>query len=236
MSNEPNIAYVSSIAWLPLAEPWRITATVAAGGFWGGVTSSMAGGDFWEGVCNGLICAGLNHAMHLITDKDPQIYAQKHRLTRKYNVKKRGFTSLTTVSTNRNGRQMDVPVVDNGVFEMDYYITRYEINGERKIEVGAVSATTSSDGTIIPCVKADLYVDGKMVSSSPLIDNEGLSIVSEGHQNVGTVRFDVPESGSIIEVRVQGGWNVSRFIGNNAVMNSNNFGRVGFDETHQVYF
>ena len=55
MSNELNIAYVLSISWLPLAEPWRITATIAAGGLSGGVTSSMAGGEFWEGVCNGLI-------------------------------------------------------------------------------------------------------------------------------------------------------------------------------------
>lgn len=155
MSDEFNIAYVSSIAWTQLAEPVEAKAS--------------RGGSFWTGVCSGLVFYGLNHAMHLLT-------------------------------------------------------------------VGAVSATTSSDGTIIPCVKADLYVEGKMVSWLLLIDNEGFSIVSEGHQNVGTVRFDVPESVSIIEVRVQGGWNVSRFIGNNAVMNSNNFGRVGFDETHQVYF
>ena len=68
MSNKPNIAYVSSLAWLPLAEPWRITATIAAGGLSGGVTSTMAGGDFWDGLCNGLITAGLNHAMHLVAE------------------------------------------------------------------------------------------------------------------------------------------------------------------------
>ena len=68
MSNEPNIAYVLSISWLPLAEPWRITATIAAGGLSGGITSTMAGGDFWEGVCNGLISSGLNHAMHLVAE------------------------------------------------------------------------------------------------------------------------------------------------------------------------
>ncbi|MBQ0129079.1 MAG: hypothetical protein KBT57_04500 [bacterium] len=55
MVNEPNITYVLSISWLPLAEPWRITATIAAGGLSGGVTSSMAGGDFLDGLCNGLI-------------------------------------------------------------------------------------------------------------------------------------------------------------------------------------
>ena len=68
MSNKPNIAYVSSLAWLPLAEPWRITATIAAGGFSGGITAKIAGGDFWEGVCNGLISSGLNHAMHLVVE------------------------------------------------------------------------------------------------------------------------------------------------------------------------
>ncbi|MBR1514089.1 MAG: VCBS repeat-containing protein [Bacteroidales bacterium] len=46
-------------------EGWTKAAMVAAGGLSGGVSSTMAGGDFWEGVCNGLICAGLNHAMHL---------------------------------------------------------------------------------------------------------------------------------------------------------------------------
>ena len=40
----------------------------AAGGISGGVTASMAGGDFWDGLCNGLICAGLNHAMHLVVE------------------------------------------------------------------------------------------------------------------------------------------------------------------------
>ena len=68
MSNKPNIAYVSSLAWLPLTEPWRITATIAAGGLSGGVTASMAGGNFLDGLCNGLISSGLNHAMHLVAE------------------------------------------------------------------------------------------------------------------------------------------------------------------------
>lgn len=42
--------------------------TVAAGALSGGITAKIAGGDFWEGVCNGLICAGLNHAMHLVVE------------------------------------------------------------------------------------------------------------------------------------------------------------------------
>lgn len=48
-----------------IPEGWTKAAIVAAGTLSGGVTASMAGGSFWEGVCNGLICAGLNHALHL---------------------------------------------------------------------------------------------------------------------------------------------------------------------------
>ena len=44
---------------------WRSTATIAAGGLSGGTASVISGGRFWDGVCNGLISAGLNHAMHL---------------------------------------------------------------------------------------------------------------------------------------------------------------------------
>ena len=92
MSNEPNITYVLSISWLPLAEPWRITATIAAGGLSGGVSSSMAGGDFWDGLCNGLITAGLNHAMHLVAEntipgnppKDAKIHTGKNLLAKSW--------------------------------------------------------------------------------------------------------------------------------------------------------
>lgn len=45
-----------------------MTCMVAAGTLSGGVTASMAGGSFWDGVCNGLICSGLNHALHLVVE------------------------------------------------------------------------------------------------------------------------------------------------------------------------
>ena len=48
-----------------LCEAWQVTCMVAAGTLSGGETASMAGGSFWDGVCNGLICSGLNHALHL---------------------------------------------------------------------------------------------------------------------------------------------------------------------------
>ncbi len=44
------------------------TATIAAGGLAGGVSSSIAGGEFIDGLCNGLICAGLNHALHYVVE------------------------------------------------------------------------------------------------------------------------------------------------------------------------
>ena len=47
---------------------WTAAITIAAGGLSGGITSTIAGGDFWDGLCNGLICAGLNHAMHLVAE------------------------------------------------------------------------------------------------------------------------------------------------------------------------
>jgi len=39
-------------------------AMIGAGGLSGGVGSVLAGGDFWDGARNGLISAGLNHAVH----------------------------------------------------------------------------------------------------------------------------------------------------------------------------
>ena len=47
---------------------WQRAAMIAGGALAGGVSSTIVGGNFWEGVCNGLICAGLNHAMHLVVD------------------------------------------------------------------------------------------------------------------------------------------------------------------------
>ena len=49
-----------------LPNPQPNNHLLVAGCLSAGVTATMAGGNFWEGVCNGLICAGLNHAMHLV--------------------------------------------------------------------------------------------------------------------------------------------------------------------------
>ncbi len=44
------------------------TSTTYDTGLHRGLSSSMAGGEFWDGLCNGLICAGLNHALHWVAD------------------------------------------------------------------------------------------------------------------------------------------------------------------------
>lgn len=43
---------------------------IVAGGLSGGISSSIAGGNFWKGMRQGLITAGLNHAMHSIDGPD----------------------------------------------------------------------------------------------------------------------------------------------------------------------
>ncbi len=59
---------VCGLPQLKVPEAWAKAAMIAAGGLSGGVSASMAGGEFWDGVCNGLICAGLNHALHWVAD------------------------------------------------------------------------------------------------------------------------------------------------------------------------
>ena len=55
---------------LGASEAWTKAAMIAAGGLSGGVSASMAGGEFIDGLCNGLICAGLNHALHWVVGGD----------------------------------------------------------------------------------------------------------------------------------------------------------------------
>ena len=49
-------------------EAWAKAAMIAAGGIAGGVSSKIAGGEFIDGFCNGLISAGLNHALHYVAE------------------------------------------------------------------------------------------------------------------------------------------------------------------------
>ena len=46
-------------------------AMIAGGAISGGISAKIAGGEFIDGFCNGLICAGLNHALHWVAGDDP---------------------------------------------------------------------------------------------------------------------------------------------------------------------
>ena len=86
-----------------LPKAWQVSCMVAAGGLSGGVTSTMAGGDFWDGVCNGLICAGLNHAMHLAAETmvgpDDPPDSKKNKVEKTQNT----TNKIGTVGTLFNG-------------------------------------------------------------------------------------------------------------------------------------
>ena len=51
-----------------LSEGLTKTAMIAGGALSGGISAKMAGGDFIDGFCNGLICSGLNHALHTVVE------------------------------------------------------------------------------------------------------------------------------------------------------------------------
>ena len=53
-----------------LSEGLTKTAMIAGGALSGGISAKMAGGDFIDGFCNGLICSGLNHALHYVAGGD----------------------------------------------------------------------------------------------------------------------------------------------------------------------
>ncbi len=64
--------------------PYKLNAkfvhdSVPSDGLSGGISASMAGSHFRNGVCNGLICAGLNHALHLAGDRI-KFYYELHKL------------------------------------------------------------------------------------------------------------------------------------------------------------
>jgi hypothetical protein len=51
---------------------WEAAGTIASGGLMGGIGAEISGGNFWDGARNGLISAGLNHAAHMMMDRQQQ--------------------------------------------------------------------------------------------------------------------------------------------------------------------
>ena len=160
----------------------------------------MAGGDFWDGVCNGIICSGLNHAMHLVVEGGWR--------TVKY-VNKIGWLPLdyeTSASQWAN-------------YKMQYNVTLYELNNlddnyqivgkQRLLTISAVSTTTCVVGDVHASAKAIVLIDGMNVGSEPLVvhNYEQNTIIPEHSTFVGSASFVIPETGDV-SINVIGGWNV----------------------------
>ena len=80
-------------------EGWAKTAMIAGGALSGGLSAEMAGGDFIDGFCNGLICAGLNHALHWVADGGGKLlYKQYLRGIENFEH----FTQLEALFSSRN--------------------------------------------------------------------------------------------------------------------------------------
>ena len=183
-----------------VAVSWCTSTTSAAGGLSGGITSSMAGGDFWDGVCNGLICAGLNHAMHLAVEGGGRII--KH-------VNKRGWLPLdheTSSSQWANYKmQYNVSLHEQNIFDENYQI----VGKQRLLTISAVSTTTCVVGDVQASAKATVLVDGMNYGSEPLVvhNNEQNTIIPDYSSFVGSASFVIPETGDV-SINVIGGWNV----------------------------
>ena len=188
--------------------PESYTYDIACSGLSGGVTSSMAGGDFWDGVCNGLICAGLNHAMHELIRLPVRQRTKQYRINKigrlPFDSDTDGLTYGAMQSANYkmlyNVTAADVPLLDS---EGNY------VGTHRVLTVSATSSNTLVEGEVQPCAKATVFVDGNVYASSSLQMKPGetLPIMPEGSTYVGEVSFSIPNSGNIY-LQMEGGWTV----------------------------
>ena len=187
---------------------WTMTAMVAAGGISGGVTASMAGGDFWDGLCNGLICAGLNHAMHEITQLPVRQRTKQFRINKigrlPLDSDTNGLTYGAMQTANYkmlyNVTAADVPLLDS---EGNY------IGTHRVLTISASSYNTLVEGDVHAYANATIIADGQVIASSPLQMESGgtLPIMQEGYTYVGDVSFEIPCTANV-SLQIEGGWNV----------------------------
>ena len=212
MINEPNITYVLSISWLPLAEPWRITTTIAAGGLSGGVASSMADGDFLDGVCNGLISSGLNHAMHLVVggiQYSLNTIRQSKNISHTITLKGVGLLPFDSAPSSNGG-------LGFGAFQTATYVMTFSlsISSDGKYAIlSVISDHTHVEGNVSPVAYAELLVDGQVtqiIGLSPSQTGDYLPVSGgcwDGWEAVGHACFEIPQ-GDVVRLNVYGGWNV----------------------------
>lgn len=191
-----------------VSEAWTKRIMVAAGGISGGVTASMAGGDFWDGLCNGLICAGLNHAMHEITQLPVRQRTKQFRINKigrlPLDSDTNGLTYGAMQTANYkmlyNVTAADVPLLDS---EGNY------IGTHRVLTISASSYNTLVEGDVHAYANATIIADGQVIASSPLQMESGgtLPIMQEGYTYVGDVSFEIPCTANV-SLQIEGGWNV----------------------------
>lgn len=90
----------TSVLTMSLGDTWRGAAIIASGTLSGGVASKIMGGDFIDGAINGFITAGLNHALHKISN-DPYLKKLLH-YGKKYHHHLQTFSNGCKVAAARS--------------------------------------------------------------------------------------------------------------------------------------
>lgn len=84
----------------------------------------------------------------------------------------------------------------------------YSIQGQQRVlTISAVSRTTLISGDVTASAGATLIIDGNTISTQSLFPT-GPSLVNPGSYYIGSVSFNIPNSGNI-QVGLQGGWVVT---------------------------
>ncbi|MCQ2303222.1 MAG: hypothetical protein MJZ94_11450 [Bacteroidales bacterium] len=186
----------------------RIPAMIAGGAISSGVASEMMGGDFMDGFYDGLFVAGLNHAMHEITQLPVRQRTKQFRINKigrlPLDSDTNGLTYGAMQTANYkmlyNVTAADVPLLDS---EGNY------IGTHRVLTISASSYNTLVEGDVHAYANATIIADGQVIASSPLQMESGgtLPIMQEGYTYVGDVSFEIPCTANV-SLQIEGGWNV----------------------------
>ena len=167
------------------SKEWTAAATVAAGGLSGGVSASMADGDFWDGVCNGLICAGLNHAMHLVAEgvlpDDPPGKTRQVEVSKESTENEGGAVAAGSVTLIGGAAGQSVKVLDlserSRLFKISKWSNKlgrwgvrvnaiHNYNEARKGNISYTSATVRTTMSAVEAVLEKIPYAGPIISIS----------------------------------------------------------------------
>ena len=200
---------------------WQRAAMIAGGALAGGVSATMAGGSFWDGVCNGLICAGLNHAMHLVVGGGMnllKILQQQGWTTQSVSLK--GVGILPGDSDSGFG------VLHLNLYKMDFALALSPDGKQAILAVMSCHTNTVLNDDVIPIASASLRVNGDVVQELSITPSS-LGNILPGQdggwtkwQSVGYASFDVPQE-SVVRLEVTACWNAFMGCGYQPVMGVN---------------